>query len=221
MPQPVLGATLIFALGFMVVAGMQIIMSRMMDGRKTFVVGTSLIFGLSVDIVPEVYRMAPDWLSPAVSSSLSAATIMAIVLNLIFRLGITKKAETTIGIEGNFTDNVFDFMEKQGGLWGARKEVMQRASFAVCEALESVEAINCKMVPVDMSVSFDEYSIDITLGYVGIPLSSTSKCPSLEDLDEENSGIYLSMFLIRKYCDSFKISSKDDKKNILKLHFIH
>jgi hypothetical protein len=34
MPAPVMGATLIFALSFMVIAGIQIIMSRMLDARR-------------------------------------------------------------------------------------------------------------------------------------------------------------------------------------------
>ena len=55
MPPPVVGATLIFAVGFMIVAGIQIIMSRMLDARKTFVIGLSLIFGLMVDMLPEPF----------------------------------------------------------------------------------------------------------------------------------------------------------------------
>ncbi|MEZ5584012.1 MAG: solute carrier family 23 protein [Candidatus Competibacteraceae bacterium] len=39
MPDPIMGATLLFVLAFMVAAGIQIIASRMLDGRKTFVVG--------------------------------------------------------------------------------------------------------------------------------------------------------------------------------------
>ncbi|MEA3544613.1 MAG: solute carrier family 23 protein, partial [Thermodesulfobacteriota bacterium] len=181
MPAPVMGATLLFALSFMVVAGMQIIMSRMMDGRKTFVVGLSLVFGLSIDIVPYVYAQAPSWISPVVSSSLAGATIMAVTLNLLFRLGIAQSALLKITPDINSTDAVFSFMERQGGLWGARHEVIQKATFAICESLESIFATNSHNdTSVAMNVRFDEYNLDVTVEYQGTALVSAQERPSNE-----------------------------------------
>jgi xanthine permease XanP len=90
MPQPVMGAILVFVTSFMVIAGMQIILTTTMDTRKTFVIGISLIFGLSVDILPELYRNIHPWLSPLFSSSLTLSTILAIVLTQVFRIGARK-----------------------------------------------------------------------------------------------------------------------------------
>ena len=47
MPRPAMGALLIFVTCFMVHAGIQIMMSRLIDARKTFVIGISVMFGLS------------------------------------------------------------------------------------------------------------------------------------------------------------------------------
>ena len=46
MPSPVIGALLFFAASFMIVAGVQILTSRMMDARKTFVVGVVSCLGV-------------------------------------------------------------------------------------------------------------------------------------------------------------------------------
>jgi len=78
MPLPVIGATLIYAASFMIIAGLQIIMSRMLDARKTFVVGVSIIFGLSVYVLNDVYNEVHPWIHPIFSSSLSLATMSAI-----------------------------------------------------------------------------------------------------------------------------------------------
>ena len=43
----------------MIVAGVQILTSRMMDARKTFVVGVSVVLGLSVDMLPGAYQSCP------------------------------------------------------------------------------------------------------------------------------------------------------------------
>jgi NCS2 family nucleobase:cation symporter-2 len=91
MPTPIMGASLIFAVSFMILAGIQIIMSRMIDSRKTFVIGFSIIFGLSVDFVPGLYRDVHPWLHPFFSSSLSLATISAVLLNLFFRIGSPRR----------------------------------------------------------------------------------------------------------------------------------
>jgi NCS2 family nucleobase:cation symporter-2 len=220
MPAPVLGATLIFALSFMVTAGMQIIMSRMIDSRKTFVVGLSMIFGLSVDILPNLYSSAPDWLAPIVSSSLSASTIMAIILNFIFRLGVKKTAELAIQNDHNFTDTIFEFLDKQGGLWGARREVIQKATFALCESVESIIKLNGLDTKITIKASFDEYNLRILIEYEGEKLDISNERPNPEDLISESDFIKMSMFLVKNYTSSFVIEQKNNT-NILKLNFIH
>ena len=87
MPSPVMGAILIFVTSFMLVSGVQIILGSGMDARKTFAVGISLIFGLSLDIVPGLYAGVYGWLRPLFESSLTLATVMAVVLNQLLRGG--------------------------------------------------------------------------------------------------------------------------------------
>ena len=89
MPSPAMGAILLFVTSFMIVAGMKIILTTPMDTRKTFIVGISIIFGLSVDILPEMYQHLHPWIQPFFSSSLTLATVMAIFLNQFFQLGVS------------------------------------------------------------------------------------------------------------------------------------
>jgi xanthine permease XanP len=73
----------------MVMAGIRIILSTPASTRKAFVVGIALIFGLSVDILPQMYSHLHPWIKPLFSSSLTLATVLAIVLNQLFSLGKT------------------------------------------------------------------------------------------------------------------------------------
>jgi NCS2 family nucleobase:cation symporter-2 len=92
MPQPVMGATPLFAVCFIIITGLQIMMSRMMDVRKIFVLGISMIFGLSVTALLQVYaEIQNPWIRPIFSSSLYIATVLSIILTLIFQIGLTKK----------------------------------------------------------------------------------------------------------------------------------
>ena len=87
MPPPVAGAILIFVVCFMTTAGFQIISSTRPDARMTFVIGISLAFGLSLDMLPQLYASVPGWLRPLFESSLTLTTVLAVVLHQIFRIG--------------------------------------------------------------------------------------------------------------------------------------
>ncbi len=86
MPDPVMGAILIFVISFMVLSGLQIIIGSGIDTRKIFVIGVPFALGLSVDILPELYAHVPMWLAPLFESSLTLATLLAVALNQILRL---------------------------------------------------------------------------------------------------------------------------------------
>lgn len=81
MPMPVMGAILLFVTSFMIISGIQIILGSGADTRKTFVIGLSIIFGLSLDIVPSLYAGVPGWLRPMFESSLTLTTVLAVLLN--------------------------------------------------------------------------------------------------------------------------------------------
>jgi len=87
MPMPVMGAILIFVTCFMIISGIQIIMGAGMDNRKTFVIGISIIFGLSLDLLPALFVDVPNAVRPLFESSLTLSTVLAVVLNQVLRLG--------------------------------------------------------------------------------------------------------------------------------------
>ena len=95
MPGPVMGAIVIFVTCFMVISGIQILVSSKMNVRKTFIIGISFVFGLSNIILPDLYSNVPSWLSPVFSSSLTLSTVLAIFLNQLFNIGAPKESELT------------------------------------------------------------------------------------------------------------------------------
>jgi NCS2 family nucleobase:cation symporter-2 len=85
MPAPVVGAIVVFVICFMMMAGLQIILSSKPDTRRVFVIGVALCFGLSLDILPNLYSHLTPWLRPLFESSLTLATVIAVVLNQLLR----------------------------------------------------------------------------------------------------------------------------------------
>ncbi len=221
MPRPVIGAALIFSISFMITTGFQMMMSRMLDTRKIFVIGASLIFGLSVDMVPNLYSGVHSWIKPVFSSSLSLTTICAIGLNLLFRIGIAKKQTLVLRAGKNSADDILTFMEKQGGIWGARKEVIFNAATAMNEIMESINSFELTDKEVKMEVSFDEFNLDVIVTYKGIPFEFPDKKPTKEDLiKDESAALKLSAFMIKRFPDSLKTEHKEDNVKLI-LHFNH
>lgn len=221
MPTPVMGASLVFAVCFMIMAGIQIIMSRMIDARKTFVVGLSIIFGLSFDVVPGLYASVDPMLKPMLSSSLALATICAVVLNIFFRMGISQKLDFEIDTETDTSDKIFQIMEKQGGTWGARREVIFNAIAAMNELLDAAPFMDLSGKKIGMSVQFDEFNLDIRAVYEGMPFDIPTTMPCIDAMhDAEASSLVLAAFTMSRYVDKMSFSTKDGKTE-LHMHLEH
>jgi len=219
MPQPVMGATPLFAVCFIIFTGLQIMMSRMMDARKTLILGISMIFGLSVSSLVQVYaQIETSWLRPIFASSLYLATLLAIALTVLFQIGITKRQQRQMEPGTTDYEEIRTWMENLGSLWGARPEVIRRAISALNELMELIAAEALAEGPVQVEARFDEFSLDVTLRYEGLPfpLDETYQAPS--SLEDGVSIAQLSLCLIRKDTDRISTSEKEGKKRIM-LHF--
>lgn len=221
MPAPVMGAALLFVLTFMIISGIQIIMSRMIDIRKTFVIALSLMFGISVDLFPDLYKTVHPWLAPIFSSSLSVTTVLALLLNLIFRIGVTSKATLELSPGQASSDSIFAFMDSQGGKWGARHEVIRKATGALNELYEAVQGAAGVPTAVSVEARFDELNLDLTARYTGPPLEIPNTPPGQDELlNDDRALLCLSGFLIRRQTDQVLIEEKDGICTV-HLHFEH
>ncbi|MBV8672404.1 MAG: hypothetical protein JOZ33_03130, partial [Acidobacteriaceae bacterium] len=84
LPIPIVGAALVFNGASMLVGGIQIVMSRPMTMRNTFIVGISLLFALSRRVYPEFFALLPSWSNAFTDSMLSIAVVVCVLLNLVF-----------------------------------------------------------------------------------------------------------------------------------------
>src|SRR5262245_21239966 len=221
MPDPVMGAILVYVACYMILAGIQVITSRMLDARRIFVVGIPLIFGLSVDMVPGLFRDVPHYVQPLVSSSLAVSTVLVVVLNLLFRIGVTKRQvlELTPGADGS--RRIFEFMETRGAAWGARRDVVMRAAAALEEFRESAAGLGCAKGPARAEVSFDEFNLDVDIRYDGELMDFPSGRPTADALLADGTAVVsLSGFLIRQYADRVTAEAVNGRCHV-HLHFDH
>ncbi len=223
MPSPVMGAVVIYAVTFIIVTGLRIITSRMLDARKTFVVGLSFIFGLAAGMIPGFADGMHPLVQPVFASALSVATVTALVVNLVFRIGIAERQSLTLEPGTGFPGAIFSFFEKVGGAWGARPEVIHRAESAVNELMELITMTGAADGPVQVDVTFTEEALNIDAGYRGRSLDLEAgrlPCDGGDLLADEENLARLPVLLIRQYADAVRTDEREGECRV-RLHFEH
>ncbi|ARP81990.1 hypothetical protein CAL12_14995 [Bordetella genomosp. 8] len=237
-PTPVVGAVETYAAAYLMVSGIELIASRAMDARGTFMVGLSLVAGVGTILLPDVAEQAPASLRILAESGVVVAGVVATLLNLLFRLGVSQRAEKKLsplpedagGTPLDLGTAIVDFVEASGARWGARRDAVQRAAEAALEAAEAIMAAGGNRTVTAIRGSFDEYNFDVELTYTGEPLqlgAAAPVSPSLLDTSDEEFQAELdrtlrgvSTVLLRRLADRLTTGRRDGRA-FLRLHFDH
>ena len=221
MPGAVVGATLVFASCLVFINGLLIITARMLDARRTFVIGLSFMLGLAVDVMPAVFERLPAGVRLFTSSSLLLGTICALTLNLVFRLGVRRTATLTVQPNDIDAEKIEQFMLSQGAAWGARRDVIDRASFNLMQSIETIASSDVVQGVLGIEASFDEFSLDVRVSYDGLPLELPDKRPTNEEIVASEDGERkLAGFMLRRFADRVSVTDKAGQCTIL-FHFDH
>jgi NCS2 family nucleobase:cation symporter-2 len=220
-PNPVMGAAIVFTGCFVMTNGLQIITYRMLDARRTFIVGIALTLGLSRDVFPGFYDGLPQVIQPFVGSSLIIGLLTALALNAVFRIGVRSRVNFTFAPGVDSPDDVRSFLEQQGARWGARRDVIERAIFGTAQAIESIAENSRLEGPIHVEVSFDEFNLDLKLSYRGDEFLIESRRPTEEEIRETDDGLRrLAGFLIQRNADRVRASRRADRA-VLECHYQH
>jgi len=220
LPVPAVGAVLIYAACFIVLGGLQLLTSRMLDARRIFAVGIALIFGLSVEIVPDLYRTLPTFLKPIFSSSTSVAAVLVVILSLLFRIGVKKQRSLELRTGQDHLDEITLFMDDQGSAWGMRKEVVTRATDAAYEVVNNLGLLALRSDLITLRTTWDEFRLDLDVEYAGPAIEIADSMPALEEMGTQAGSAHLAGYLIRQYADRVRIREKNGLCRV-QLHFDH
>lgn len=221
MPGSVAGTSLLFASAFIFVNGLEIMTARLLDARKTFVIGFAFMGGLAVDLLPHAFDGAPGWIKPLLGSSLVLGPVSALVLNAVFRLGIRNVQKFLVDPARPDGQAIWQFMEMHGASWGARREVIDRARFNLTQSIETIVESCDPRGPLEIEATFDEFNLDLRVSYTGPPLELPERRPSIEDIIASDEGQrMLAGFMLRRQADRVSVTHKAGRSTIL-FHFDH
>ena len=222
MPRPVMAAALIFTTCFLLLNGMQIITSRMLDSRKILVIGLGTVSGLAVEVFPGLAAQAPAAIAPLLGSSLVFGTLVALGLNLLFRLGV--RQTVSLAIDPAAADRatlVEDFYAVNGAAWGARPDVVAKASFGTLQLLEAVVDHCEPRGALALEASFDEFRLDVRLAYEGRQLAFPEQRPTNDEILRGEDGMRkLAGFMLRRNADRVNVREAGGRVTV-HFHFDH
>ena len=213
-------AALMFAVAFIVINGLQVMMSRMFDVRRTLVIGLSIVAGGAVEVFPMIASAAPKSLAPLIGSSLAFSTLIALLLNLLFRMGVKKTVVLAVPRNRIEPHEVENFFKASGNAWGARPDVVSRATFGVIQLIDAVRENSWREGPLEITSSFDEFNLDVHIAYMGDALEFPERRPSNPEIVGDNGARLLAGFLLRRCADRLRSQSKDGRATVL-LHYDH
>ncbi|MEQ8814791.1 MAG: solute carrier family 23 protein [Thalassobaculum sp.] len=222
-PLEVAGGVLLFSACFIIISGVQVIMTRMLDARKTVLIGLSLILGLTYDLFPDLYAAMPATLRGIFGSNLVVALLTAILLNLLFRIGIARRATLTLS-GGSDPDLPYTFMEEHGSEWGARREVIAKVTAALVEFREHADDLLAAGSDARVEVSYDEFAIEMEIRYAGaapdLPDDGAPKPDHLMQLSPDEAAVRLRTLLLSRLADRVRTEQQGGEA-VVRLHFTH
>lgn len=215
---PVMAALLIFTAMFVLTNGLQMITARMLDQRRVVVIGLSFAMAVMSDVYRDVFAKLPELLQPVFGNSLVLGTTCAVVLNMVMRIGIRERETLRLAADTDTREAIDQFMSEHGARWAARHDVVNRARFCVQQA---VEVIGHPPGGMEITVSFDEFNLDVRLDYEGSPLPLPDRKPDTADILASNDGErLLAGYLLRGSADKVQ-SSHRAGRTLLHFHFDH
>lgn len=221
MPRPVVVASLLFAVTFIMINGLQVMSSRMLDARRTLVVGLAIVAGTAIEVFPTLSATAPEAARPLIGSSLVFSTLIALLLNLLFRVGVKQTAIFKVESAPVQAEKLEQFMETHGAIWGARRDVVDRAKFNLAQSIEVIVDSCEPQGPVEVTATFDEFNFDLRVTYVGPPIELPERRPTNEEIMESEDGQRrLAGFMLRRHADRVAATHKAGRTTIL-FHFDH
>jgi len=221
MPAPVIGAALVFAACFILINGLQVITSRLLDARRTLTIGLGLIAGVTVEAIPAITAGSAAWVKPLIGSSLVFGTLVALACNLLFRIGVRQTVGMSLRAEAYDAAQVEEFLNRNGARWGARPDIVTRVVFGASQLIEAVIEHGHPAGELELRASFDEFDFDLQLSYEGTALELPEQRPSAQEIRDTDAGaMRLAGFLLRRNADRVQVEQQGGRVAI-RFHFDH
>lgn len=214
MPDPVLGGILAFAASYFIVAGAQLSLSRMMSPRRMLVVGLPIATGIAVLTTSRLGEGMTGIAAILIHSPLMSASIVAIVLNGLMRIGIAQKASITLVSGAGRHEQVEEALTEWGEMWGLKPATALNASSAMNQLLEAVADL--AEGDIRLEARHDDVRLDLSVLYSGQPMAFPDRAPTADELMNDDDAMgRMAGWLVRNLADRATAFRRGDEQGVL------
>ncbi len=135
LPDPIMGAVVIYAIAFIMIGGVQSISTRVLDNRRIFVVILPIMIGVSSVMCPYLYTNLPETAQLFFASPLTSGAICVVVLGLLFKIGIPR--QLTVSLTDRPGEEVLRLLFECGRVWTMDKTQM----FQIIHHIQAIIAV--------------------------------------------------------------------------------
>ena len=226
LPDVLMGSAMIFLSCFTMMAGLQIITSRLLDNRKIIAIGFGILLGINFESHGSaLLESTPAWLQPVLFSSVSIGIFSTLALTMLFRLGSTTRERRRFDTCHTSQTMLADFLEHQGRSWGAARELVQRSVYATWQVFELLTQYELFLntgegkETVEVETLSNEFTFSVIIRYPGLSVPLATTPPSAEELIEnETAVLQMAGFLIRQLADEVYTEFSSEREHRGKSH---
>lgn len=212
LPDAVVAGILFYAACYFIVSGAELALSRMLSPRRSLVIGLSVGAGVLLQSAPALTTAFAGTSLEHVLAPMTFAAIVAIVLNMIMRIGIRQKETVNFAGPGDSAGTA-ELLETLGERWGLHRATGARVAAAMSETLELIGTT--ARGPIGCSLEYNELFLNLTFDYRGEPLVLPEKRPEPDELlDHPDGVIRMSGWIIKTLSDRTSVSASGDRQQL-------
>ena len=202
-PEPVLGAVLMYSICYIMAGGFKTLASRVLDDRQIFVVFLSICFAVST-LIPGVYDFLPAQVAQYLVSPMVMGVCVLLISTLLAKIGTKRKFSFITGVDSKsipvFNEEIEDICRQ----WGMERKFFQRLQIGLDAVCEGVEELNPN----------GKLHFDVMYNQMQVKLHIETHDTELEESsvsEDSFTSLSISIMMLRNMFESVKMNFKDGK----------
>ena len=169
LPSPVTRAMTVFVACFNLAMGLQIVLSRVLDVRRSFAIGLPMLFGMSIVLTPGLYKQVPSFLQPLLAVPMVATVLVAVVANFLMSIGLSKRVQRLLDAD-DMGAQLKAFVEDSAGAWSIRQDAALLLTSLCDELAEILRRFSSLEKPPSVSMKYSDGYLNFELRHSGSPI---------------------------------------------------
>ena len=160
-PEPVLGAILLYSVTYIMAGGFSSLMEVELDDRKVFVVFVSIILSVST-MIPGLWKFLPPNVAQVICSPLVMGTVVLITMTLLTRIGTKRKVCLQSGTCASAILVLNEKLKEICKEWTVKKDLSHSLIFGIDAVAEGLY-VNGIRDEIRINMVYDQMQIKIQI----------------------------------------------------------